>query len=223
MTVPKAMCDRHLRRFPLRRHVIHAAGGALSIVAPKSAKAVLQDRNLGQRWQADDQSPYWADIWPASVGLARHLLRGPSLAGCRVTDLGCGIGVAGSAAVRQGATVLFADLETDALQFARFNARQNGAERIHLLNFDWDLEDLPAGCDLLLLADVAYHASSHPALLRQIDRVVQAGGRALCADPFRASADDFIAELERRYAVELIAGSVHFDGRRSPLRLGIVS
>ena len=219
MTVPKAMRDRHLCRFPLRRHVIHAAGGPLSIVAPKSAEALLRDSSLAQRWQDDDQPPYWADIWPASVGLARHLLRGPSLGGCRVTDLGCGIGVAGSAAGRLGASVLFADQEVDALQFARFNASQNGTKACQQLSFDWDREYLPAGCDLLLLADVAYDASSHSALLRQIDRVIKAGGRALCADPFRASTDDFITELGHRYVVELIAGRVHFDGRQSPLRL----
>lgn len=217
------MRDRHLRRYPLRRHVIHAAGGPLSIVAPKSAEAVLQDRSLARRLPDVEKSPYWADIWPASVGLARHLLRGPSLHGYRVTDLGCGVGVAGSAAGRIGASVLFADQDTDALRFASFNASQNGVEHCQELNFDWDQEDLPSGCDLLLLADVAYDTKSHVALLRQVDRVVRSGGRALCADPFRASTNDFITQLSRRYVVELITGSVHFAGRRSSLRLVSVS
>ncbi|MHC5063400.1 MAG: class I SAM-dependent methyltransferase [Planctomycetota bacterium] len=223
MTVPEAMRDQNLRRFPLRRHVIHGAGGALSIVAPSSSEDLLREGDLAERCERRDRPPYWADIWPASVGLARFILRGPSLEGQKAVDLGCGIGVAGAAAARRGAEVIFADREADALHFAAFNAAKNGAQEHAELRFDWDREYLPAGIDLLLLADVAYHPPSHHGLLRQVEAVIGSGGRAFSADPFRSSTNDFIKELERKYAVEHIDGSVHFEAKRWPLRLVSVS
>ncbi len=219
MTVPEAMRDQNLRRFPLRRHVIHGAGGPLSIVAPSSSEDLLRRGDLAERCERKAQPPYWADIWPASVGLARFIMRGPSLVQQRVVDLGCGIGVAGAAAARRGATVIFADREPDALHFARFNARKNGAREHQELRFDWDREYLPAGIDLLLLADVAYHPPSHPGLLRQVQAIIRSGGRVISADPFRKSTNDFINKLEGEHAVEHISGSVHFDAKRWPLRL----
>jgi predicted nicotinamide N-methyase len=51
----------------------------------------------------DDADPYWTRVWPSAVALASEVLRRPELvAGKRVCDLGCGLGVAGIAAALAG-------------------------------------------------------------------------------------------------------------------------
>lgn len=219
MTVPLAMQDARLRRYPLRRHVLHAAGGPLSIVAPHSSQELLRDEDRARRCARGAPMPYWADIWASSVGLARHLLRGPGLAGQRVVDLGCGIGVGGTAAGRHGAEVLFLDLDPDALPFAGFNAEQNGVARHEERVFDWNRESLPQGCDLLLLADVAYEPKNHPGLLRQVERALADDGRVLSVDPFRSAADRFVQSVHERFPCTEETAHVHFDDRRQELRL----
>jgi hypothetical protein len=52
---------------------------------------------------ADEADPYWTRVWPSAVALAKEVLRRPELvAGKRVCDLGCGLGVAGIAAALAG-------------------------------------------------------------------------------------------------------------------------
>ena len=78
MTVPEALKDRNLRRFRLRRHRLPVAGARLSLVTPASGEDLLLGPR-GAQYLEGNQLPYWADIWPASLGIARHLMRGPSL------------------------------------------------------------------------------------------------------------------------------------------------
>ena len=135
MTVPEALQDPKLRRYRLRRHRLHCAGGELSVVAPARADDLLEG-DAGVECLRRRQMPYWAEIWPASVAVARHLMRGQSLAGKRVMDLGCGIGTPGLAAARRGAHVHFVDLDPVALDFASFNTRAVPAARLSFEQLD---------------------------------------------------------------------------------------
>ncbi len=213
MTVPEAMRDPYLRRFDLRSCKIHAARGAMSFAIPRSYWELVGRAN------ATTGQPYWADIWPASVALARQLLRGPDLDGCRALDLGCGIGVAGIAAGRAGAAVVFADLDEEALHFARFNAEHNGVAAFELRSYDWN-RDLPnEDCNLLLLADVAYNVEHTDALLRQINAVLAVDGSVMLSDPYRASADALLEALDADLEVTTDATDVFFGGERVPMRI----
>jgi predicted nicotinamide N-methyase len=176
-----------------------------------------------QRYERDGYLPYWADVWPASVCLARHLVRGPSLDGLRVLDLGCGVGVAGIGARRMGAEVTFADLDPDALAFAEFNARNNppsiGNAAFSTMQFDWNATTVPGVFDRLLLADVSYEKVNHDPLLRHLRACLAPGGVALQADPFRKDSDIFVARLEAEFRVTITTVETSFDEQRVPLRL----
>ena len=42
----------------------------------------------------DERIPYWLELWPSAIGLARHLCSlGPMLSGQTTLELGCGIGL----------------------------------------------------------------------------------------------------------------------------------
>lgn len=172
-------------------------------------------------FEREGRLPYWAEIWPAAVATARALSRSASLRGSRVLDLGCGLGLAGSAAARRGAEVLFVDRDPDALQFARFNGRQNALcrEQVAVLEFDWNTGLVPAGFDLVLLADVSYERAHIEPLLEQLRAALAPGARALHADPYRDDSTRFLAAAAREYRVESAATDTHFQGQRFRVRL----
>lgn len=217
MTVPEALRHATLRQFDLRRHRLPVAGGTLSLVTPRSMDDLLETHADPQA----ERMPYWAEVWPAAVGLARLLMRGPPLDGRRVLDLGCGIGLAGIAAGKRGAAaVVFADREPAALQFARFNAEHNGipADRVQTQLLDWFQATAAGTFDLLLLADVAYEARNHEPLLRHVRQCLAAGGKALLGDPYREQVDPFVTRVQQEFATEVVALDTSFQDRRVPLR-----
>ncbi|KAI3431488.1 hypothetical protein D9Q98_004539 [Chlorella vulgaris] len=75
-----------------------------------------------------DRDPYWCEPWPSALAMAEELLQRPDLvAGKRVCELGCGLGLAGlSAALAGAAEVVLLDREPLALQCALLNAAING-------------------------------------------------------------------------------------------------
>ena len=72
MSVPAARNDSRLRRYPLRRLRLPMAHGTLDVVVP-DAGAWLHTGGWSQRAARGEEPPYWADVWPAAVALARLL------------------------------------------------------------------------------------------------------------------------------------------------------
>jgi 2-polyprenyl-3-methyl-5-hydroxy-6-metoxy-1,4-benzoquinol methylase len=221
MTVPEALRDPKLRRYRLRRHRLHCAGGELSVVAPARGDDLLEGDGAVE-FLRRGQIPYWADVWPASVGMARQLMKGPDLAGRRVMDLGCGIGIAGLAAATRGAHVHFVDLEPDALRFARFNARKLPSERLSFEQLDW-FEATVAQCfDLVLLADVAYEERNFEPLERHLRSCLSDQGQCMVGDPYRAATDGFLASLEPDFTVSTSTVHTSFRDDKIELRLATI-
>src|SRR5512146_678227 len=74
----------------------------------------LLDAIKPEMFASDERLPYWAELWPSSIELARFFLREENIRGRTVLELGCGLGLAGIAAAAAGANVLFTDYEPDA-------------------------------------------------------------------------------------------------------------
>jgi predicted nicotinamide N-methyase len=68
------------------------------------------------------EPPYWAHLWSGAQVLAAVV---PARAG-RVIEIGCGLGLPGIVAARQGSEVVFVDRETAPLAFVRESIRANG-------------------------------------------------------------------------------------------------
>ena len=138
---------------------------------------------------------FWFGLTCAAVALARHLATGPSLAGQRVLELGCGLGLAGLAAGRRGAEVTFSDMMPEALLFARDNALRNGLRGARVLQLDWERPGALERYDLLLGAEVAYDYFHHDDLLAVLQQALAVGGRILLADRRRLAIDRFLGRL----------------------------
>src|SRR3954471_19267186 len=108
-----------------------AAGGAsLTVVRPRDWDALRHQEGAAGR-----SAPYWALAWPSGMALA-ETLAGRDLAGRRVLELGCGLGLPSLVAAHRGAAVLATDGEPDAVVFAAHNLALNDLEG-EVAQVDW--------------------------------------------------------------------------------------
>jgi predicted nicotinamide N-methyase len=159
------------------------------LLRPRVADALLDE----EAFEHEEFLPYWAELWPSAVDLARAVAA-RDLHGRSVVELGCGLGLPAIVAALAGARVLAVDWSEDALEFVRANARRNGAE-LELLRCSWSeaaplLERAPF--DLALASDVLYERRDVEPLLDLLPRLAP---EALLADPGRPAAAAFFAAL----------------------------
>ncbi len=148
----------------------------------------------------DERLPYWAELWPSAVALARHVSK-ENLTGRRVVELGCGVGLPSMAALARGARVTATDHYEAALDFARYNSRLNLALEPETRLLDWHqprVEGLEGIFDLVLAADVLYEPKNVEALAALIPALLAPGGEVLLAHPRRKEAPAFLERMRER-------------------------
>ena len=137
----------------------------------------------------DERLPYWADLWPSSVALAEYILcKEQYLHDKKIIELGCGLGLAGIAAARMGAQVLFTDYDTLALSFTRKNYYMNFKKYPTVKLLDWRHYDLTETFDYVLAADVLYERRFFPFLHRIFTLLISNGTVAVITEPKRTVA-----------------------------------
>ncbi|MBA2347574.1 MAG: methyltransferase domain-containing protein [Solirubrobacterales bacterium] len=172
-------------------------GRDVVIARPREPEALIDDAAFEQR---DEFMPYWAELWPSAIALAKVLAR-RELGGRRVLELGCGVGLAGIAAAVGGARVTLTDWAPEAIAVAQANARRNDVE-VEARVVDWRApEELVAAApwDLVVLADVLYEERNVDALLPLLPRL---GPEILLADPDRAGATPFLEEASTGWRID---------------------
>ena len=188
---------------------VELGGRVLTIVHPPDAAELIDE----QAFEHEEFLPYWAELWPSAVALARALA-GRELHGLRIVELGCGLALPSIVASLAGARALATDWSPDALGYAARNAAANGAE-VETLRVAWaDPAELVARgpFDLVLAADVLYERRNVEQLLALLP---QLGREALLADPGRPALPAFLDgarrewEIAERGAAELERGGVY--------------
>lgn len=155
--------------------------------------------------------PYWAELWDSAMGvslwLAEQMDKGtwghgdkgkcqvPVSPGPRVRlsvlDLGCGMGLSGTTAAALGHRVLFADLESPALLFARLNSLCF-SDRVRFRKLDWRRDRLDERFDLILGADILYERKQWDYLEPFWREHLAKDGIVLLGEPGRQTGDLFI-------------------------------
>lgn len=169
--------------------------GRLGLYVPLSPDDLLASVDEEAERQADERLPYYGTLWPAGESLARYLLT-QDLAGVQVLDLGCGLGIVGLAAARQGARVTFVDWEERGLALVRASAADQGLEPESVVTADWRARGAVGRFDRILAADVLYEVRNVAAVAGFLARHLAPEGEAWLADPRRAPAEIFAAALE---------------------------
>ncbi|MDE3025469.1 MAG: methyltransferase domain-containing protein [Acidobacteriota bacterium] len=165
----------------------------LSLLRPPSAEELIDE----SAFDAEEFLPYWAELWPSGVALARAVAA-RDVAGLRVLELGCGLGLPSLAAALGGADVLATDWAEDAVELLRRNGERNGAV-LRVERIRWDAPEpllREAPWDLVLGADLLYEARNAEQLLALLPRL--GGGELLLAEPGRPYARAFL----ERFAAE---------------------
>ncbi len=177
----------------LREDEVRVGEVELRLRRPSSPEALIDEAAFAR----DEFLPYWAELWPAASALAGAL---PDVAGLRVAELGCGLGVPALVAAARGADVTATDWAADAIDLLRANAKRNGLT-LRAEVRDWR-HPWSERFDLVLAADVLYERRNVEPLL---DRLRELAPVALVGLAGRPCEPEF---LRRAGPVEQVAERV---------------
>ena len=149
----------------------------LALLRPSSPEELIDET----AFEDDEFLPYWAELWPAAIALAAAL---PEVAGLRIVELGCGLGVPSLVAAARGAEVTATDWAADAVELLRENAARNGLElRVEVR--DWR-EPWDERFDLAVAADVLYEQRNVEPLLERLRELAPKALVGLAGRPYEA-------------------------------------
>jgi predicted nicotinamide N-methyase len=180
----------------LRERVILKAASFI-IDRPGDMEELLDLPSVQSAFNADSYMPYWADIWPAARMLARAVLETDWPSGLTALEIGCGLGLAGLAALSKGLRVIFSDYDLTAVAFAERNARLNGFNNFSTLPFDWRDPPGDLHVSLILGSDLTYEERNHEPLYELFHRLLEPGGKILLTDQDRPMTPRFIERFEQ--------------------------
>ncbi|HZQ17045.1 MAG TPA: methyltransferase domain-containing protein [Gaiellaceae bacterium] len=177
----------------LRDDSVRVGETELRLRRPASPDALIDE----EAFATDEFLPYWAELWPAALALADAL---PEVAGLRVCELGCGLGLPSLVAAARGADVTATDWAREAIVLLRANAERNGLV-LRAEVRDWR-ERWGERFDLVLAADVLYERRNVEPLLERLAELAPAALVGLAGRPYEA---EF---LRRAGAAEQVAPRV---------------
>ena len=180
------------RRFVLAERDVQVGDRSLTLILPHDVEALLDE----EAFAVDERLPYWADLWPSAIVLARVVAKETG-DGCALLELGCGLGLVSMAAQLAGYSTLATDYYADALRFTTVNARRNlgRAPAVRLVNWRVLPENLGRFARVVA-ADVLYERDYGQLVARVLSRTLEPEGMATVADPGRTAATAFVSHCE---------------------------
>jgi 2-polyprenyl-3-methyl-5-hydroxy-6-metoxy-1,4-benzoquinol methylase len=189
---PQALLAHITASYRIVRETVDLGNASVAIVRVADPDALV-DAIDPASFAKDERLPYWSDLWTSSIALARWCRTTPWLKGKTFLELGCGVGLAGLAAAREGARVTMTDYEPDALAFASLNVRENLPEPLPDIRLlDWRDPHDPGTFDVIAGADIIYERSDFFHLLKLFASALNPGGVVMLTDPGRSVGGDFL-------------------------------
>ncbi len=176
------------------RETVFIDDHAFRIDRPANSDQLLNLPWVQEAYAADEYVPYWAQLWTSARMLAKVIVREHWSAypqPVHVLEIGCGLGLAGLAALARGMEVTFSDLDETALKFAAANARLNGFTRVRTRPLDFRHPPRDVKYPVVIGSDLMYEERLVDPLVRLLDAVLEPGGVCLITDPDRTAARVF--------------------------------
>lgn len=140
----------------------------------------------------------FGNVWPAGRLLANAMAL-HDIAGKRILEIGCGLGLASLVLRRRGADIVASDRHPLTEVFLAYNAALNAMPAVPYRRLDWDQPNDGLGrFDVIIGSDVLYE-HQHPSMLADLlERHATASAEVLIADPGRGNS----AALTRALAMQ---------------------
>lgn len=166
----------------------------------------------------DERIPYWAELWPAAIGLSQYLIEFDIIKDIKnVIEIGCGLGLPGIIAGKLGAKVILTDYLEDALRFTKKNweinsplksAPSEGFSQARFEVMDWRDPNPAFAADLVLASDITYEKRFFEFLPNAFRTLCKPGGSIIVSDPNREVAQDFFQNITKEgFGVN----KIHYD------------
>ena len=138
----------------------------------------------------------FGQLWPAGRLLALAMQRF-DIAGKRILELGCGIGLASLVLQQRGASVVASDAHPLAEVFLAYNAALNGLPAVRYRQLRWDTPIADLGrFDVIIASDVLYERGNAEMLAEVIQRHALPRAEVVVTDPGRGDSARFSRMLE---------------------------
>ncbi|MCC6289712.1 MAG: methyltransferase [Chitinophagaceae bacterium] len=174
---------------PPHLHTFAVADTAMEIFVP-NAEAVLR------QYANNKESAYWAQVWPASIGLCNFLHEYPHyIEGKNIMELAAGLGLPGLYAATIAKHVAITDREEQAVACLQQSITHLQLQNAHAVAMDWkDAVHAPLP-DVLLLSDVNYAPAVFGELMHALEYFLQNKVPVIISTPQRLVAKPFINSL----------------------------
>lgn len=134
-------------------------------------------------------------LWPAGLALADEMCTFP-VAGKRILELGCGLGLASLVLQRRGADITASDHHPLARSFLAHNAEINGLEPLSFADVPWAGPNLELGTfDLVIGGDVLYERGHAALLAGFLGHHARRASEVVLTDPGRPHRSHFRARM----------------------------
>lgn len=133
--------------------------------------------DLGKKFGAMGDFPYWAIAWPGSQSLSRYILDNPKLVeNKRIIDCGCGNGMAGIAAALSNAHVSAIDIDPFAIAATKINSAENN---VVINAYQSDVFDITEQADIFIMGDVFWEEKNNHKVSQWLKAIEQRQAIAL--------------------------------------------
>ncbi len=193
--------------YQLKRQIEEFGDHRVEIECLKDLNATIDElfgllEKTGDTSLLEDLCPYFGVVWPSARALSHTLikeagLRGGSLAGLTILELGCGLAIPSLLAARLGAEITATDFHPEVPKFLEKNKVINSCPQIKYINADWRQNAEALGTfDWVIGSDILYEVQHTKQVAKVVAQTVKPTGMAIIADPARPYLQAFSDEME---------------------------
>jgi SAM-dependent methyltransferase len=168
---------------------------------PENPSAIL-DAMTDEEYEKDKFLPYWAEVWPSVHALVRYLSARSISDRQHICEIGCGLALASSFLAQKNHHLTAIDISPAACAYANRNIRLQSALG-NALCCDWRRSPFKGTFDIIIASDVLYEPRWIEPVLSFVKNTLSASGRAIIADPKRASWEQFKVQATQSYGMQV--------------------
>lgn len=177
-------------------HDLQLGGQAFRIRALSDLQQFAdQDHRAARAGVSSSQWSLFGQVWPAGVVLA-DAMANLDIAGKRILELGCGLGLASLVLRRRGADVIATDVHPLADAFLAYNSALNDLPAVPYRELRWDeLQDELGLFDVVIGSDVLYEHGHILQLATLVAAHAKPSAEVVVVDPGRGNSAAFSRAL----------------------------